>query len=92
MSSNKSLKGLVTLHHASHDVTDPISVMPKEVRYIELSYVGKKVNIKKTVKLLFEKPSFLCTDVPKFWELLIADPKGYVIDLANQFNSPIITE
>jgi hypothetical protein len=80
------------LHHASHDATDPISVMPEEVRYIGLSYKGKIVDIEKTIKLLFEKPSFLCKDVLEFWELLIADPEGYVIDLSNQFNSPIITK
>jgi len=92
MDLNGSLKALASLHHAHHDVTDPISVMPKEVRYIELFYEGKRVDIRKTVKLFFEKPSFICTDVPKFWELLIADPEGYVIDVAKQFRSPIITK
>lgn len=92
MDLNGSLKALASLHHVNHDVTDPISVMPKEVRYIELFYEGKRVDIRKTVKLFFEKPSFICTDVHKFWELLIADPEGYVIDVAKQFRSPIITK
>ena len=92
MDLNGSLKVLASLHHAHHDVTDPISVMPKEVRYIELFYEGKRVDIMKTVKLFFEKPSFVCTDVRRFWELLIADPEGYVIDVAKQFRSPIITK
>ena len=92
MDLNGSLKALARLHHANHDVTDPISVMPKDVRYIELFYEGKRVNIKKTVKLVYEKPSFICTDVRRFWELLIEDPEGYVIEVAKQFRSPIITE
>lgn len=92
MDLNGSLKKLAALHNANHDVTDPISVMPKEVRYIELSYGGKRVDIKETVKLFFKKPSFICTDVRKFWELLIADPEGYVIDVAKEFRSPIITK
>jgi hypothetical protein len=66
--------------------------MPEDVRFIELMHEGKKVDIEKTVKLLFEKPSFLCKDVLEFWELLIEDPEGYVIEVAKQFRSPIITE
>ena len=92
MDLNGSLKALASLHHVNHDVTDPISVMPKDVKFIKLFYEGKRVNIKKTVKLFFEKPSFICTNVPKFWELLIADPEEYVIEIAKQFRSPIITE
>jgi hypothetical protein len=92
MDLKTSFRKVARLHHANHDVTDPISAMPKEVRYIGLPYKGKKVDIEKTIKLLFEKPSFICKDVSEFWELLIADPEGYVIDLANQFNSPIITK
>ena len=92
MDLNGSLKVLASLHHAHHDVTDPISVMPKDVRFIELMYEGKRVNIKETVKLFFEKPSFVCTDVRRFWELLIEDPEGYVIEVAKQFRSPIITK
>lgn len=89
---NKSLKLLASLDDVHHDVTDPFSVMPKEVRFIELFYEGKRVNIKKTVSLFFECPSFICTDVHKFWELLIADPQGYVIDIAKEFRTPIITK
>jgi hypothetical protein len=92
MDLNGSLKVLASLHHAHHDVTDPISVMPKDVRFIELMYEGKRVNIKETVKLFFEKPSFVCTDVRRFWELLIENPEEYVIDVAKEFRSPIITK
>lgn len=93
MDLKTNFRGGTRLHYANHDVTDPISVMPKEVRSIELSYKGKRVDIEKTIKLLFEKPSFLCEGgVSEFWELLIADPGGYVIDLANQYNTPIITK
>lgn len=92
MDLNGSLKVLASLHNVNHDVTDPISVMPKDVRFIELMYEGKRVNIKETVKLFFEKPSFICTDVRRFWELLIKDPEGYVIDIAKEFRSPIITK
>lgn len=92
MDLNGSFRRTARLHHATHDATDPISVMPEDVRFIELMHEGKKVDIEKTVKLLFEKPSFLCKDVLEFWELLIADPEGCIIDLANRFNSPIITK
>jgi len=92
MDLNGSLKALAMLHHVTHDATDPISVMPKDIRFIELFYEGKRVNIEKTVKLFFEAPSFICTDVRRFWELLLQDPKGYVIEIAKQFRSPIITE
>ena len=92
MDLNGSFRRTARLHHATHDATDPISVMPEDVRFIELFYEGKRVNIKKTVKLFFEKPSFICTDVRRFWELLIEDPEGYVIEVAKQFRSPIITE
>ena len=92
MNLSESLKALAVLHHANHDSTDPISVMPEDVRFIELYYEGKRVNIEKTVKLFFKKPSFICTDVRRFWQLLIEDPEGYVIEVAKQFRSPIITE
>ena len=91
MNLNESSEVLVIFHHANHDVTEPISVMPKDVRFIKLFYNGRRVDIEKTVKLFFEKPSFICTDVRKFWELLIEDPEGYVIEVAKQFQSPIIT-
>lgn len=90
MDLNGSLKALARLHHANHDVTDPFSVMPEDVRYIELMHEGKKVNIVKTVKLFFENPSFICTDVCRFWELLIEDPEGYVIDIAKEFHTEIV--
>ena len=91
MGINKSLKLLASLDDVHHDVTDPISVMPEEVQDIELIYEGKRVNIEKSVRLFFDKPSFICTDVRKFWKLLMEDPKGYVIDIAKEFRTPIIT-
>ncbi len=91
MDLNESSETQVVFHHANHDVTNPISVMPKDVRSIKLFYNGRRVDIEKTVKLFFEKPSFICTDVRKFWKLLVEDPEGYVIEVAKQFCSPIIT-
>lgn len=90
MDLNESLKAVAALNGTHHDVTDPISVMPKDVRYIKLMHEGKRVNIEKTVKLFFETPSFICTNVRRFWELLMADPEGYVIDVAKQFRTKII--
>lgn len=91
MDLNKSLKVLATLNGVNHDITDPFSVMPKEVKSIKLFYKGKRVDIVKSVKLFFESPSFICTDVRKFWKLLISDPKGYVIDIAKEFRTQIVT-
>ena len=91
MDLNGSLKVLATLNDVHHDTTDPFSVMPKEVKSIKLFYEGKRVNIVKSVRLFFEAPSFICTDVRKFWELLISDPEGYVIDIAKEFRTPIVT-
>lgn len=90
MDFSESLKVLAALSGVSHDATDPMSVMPKNVRYIELFYEGKRVNIVKTVQLFFGAPSFICTDVRKFWERVIEDPKGYVIDVAREFRTEIV--
>ena len=52
---------------------------------------GKVVNIEERVKGFFAAPGFVCEDVPNFWELLLANPGEYVIDLTNEFHTPIVT-
>lgn len=90
MDLSESVRVLAYLKGVPHDVTDPFSVMPEEVKFIDLEDEGKRVDVEKTVKLFFEAPSFICTDVRRFWELLLQDPKGYVIDVAKEFRTKII--
>ena len=91
MDLNGALKALAQLNGVRHDDTDPIRIMPPEVRDIKLMFNGSRVNIEETVRLFFAVPEFICTDVPRFWELLIEDPEGYVIDVAKEFKTPIVT-
>ena len=92
MDLNESFKVLAALNGVCHDGTDLFSVMPDEVLGIQLMHEGKRVNIAKTVESFFNVPSFICTDVRRFWELLMADPQGYVIDVAKEFRTEIIYE
>lgn len=91
MDLNDAMKALAALNGAPHDDTDPFSIMPEEVRSIVLMYDGGRVNIEETVRFFFLQPTFICSDVPRFWELLIKDPEGYVIDVAKEFKTPIVT-
>ena len=54
MDLNGSFRKVAKLHHANHDVTDPISVMPKEVRYIgsPLKYSLNEVDNDKSVPVV----------------------------------------
>ena len=92
MDLNESFKALAALRGVSHDGTNPFSVMPNEVLGVYLMHEGKRVNIVKTVEIFFNTPSFICTDVRRFWELLLADPEGCVIDVAKEFRTEIIYE
>lgn len=81
---------IATMKGVKRDTKDPFENMPNDVNNIKLKHNGKLVNIPKTVENFFNNPSFICSNVKKFWQGVKKDPKGYIIDVANEFGTEII--
>ena len=81
---------LAALNGIERDDRDPFELMPKSIKKITLKHRNKTVDIPKTVENLFNNPSFICTDIKKFWENVKKNPKGYVIDTAKEFRTEIV--
>ena len=86
----QSLRAIAELYGVSVDDTDPFSVMPKEVQNIELVRFGRKVDIVRTVECMFSKPGFFCSDVRKFWKLLLEDPEEFLVGATRTSNSGLV--
>jgi len=74
----------------SVDTRDPFSVMPDEVSEIVLEQNGRKIDVLKTLRNIFDHPAFLCTDVSEIWKSLLKDPGGYIAKVSNQLNTRIM--
>ena len=90
MDLSQSLSVLAALNGVRKDERDPFKNMPSEVENIVLMHYGKRVNIEETVRRFFNNPSFICTDVKKFWRYVMSDSRGYVIDVAREFRTEIV--
>ena len=90
MDLGQSLLVLAALNGVRKDERDPFENVPVEVKDIVLMHQGKRVNIEETVRRFFENPSFICTDIKRFWNYVISDSQGYVIDVANEFRTSIV--
>ena len=86
----QALALITTVNGVKKDNRDPFTLMPKNIKSITLMYRKKKVDIPRTVENLFNCPSFICSDIEKFWRNVKKDPKGYVIDSAKEFRTKIV--
>ena len=86
----QALAAIAAVNGVEKDTRDPFALMPKSIQSITLTHRKKKVNIPRTVENLFNYPSFICSDIEKFWRNVKKDPKGYVIDSAKEFRTKIV--
>ena len=86
----QALTIIAAVNGVEKDTRDPFALMPEGIKSITLEHNKKMIDIPRTVENLFNCPSFICSDIEKFWKNVKKDPKGYVIDSAKEFRTKIV--